>query len=128
MSARDMNLHYAATADARAAQLVGGGAVALTGQNGSPGRQFLGETLDILLAPDGSLTKATGRENVRLDLPASADAPARSIKARTLDADGAQARGSPRPVFRKRRVPRREWQARHLRGRRVPGPLTADAR
>jgi LPS export ABC transporter protein LptC/lipopolysaccharide transport protein LptA len=94
MSARDMNLHYAP--DGRTlehAQLVGGGAVALTGQNGSPGRQFLGETLDILLAPDGALTKATGRENVRLDLPASADAPARSIKARTLDADGAPGTG-----------------------------------
>jgi lipopolysaccharide export system protein LptA len=94
MSARDMNLHYAA--DGRTleqAQLVGGSAVALTGQNGSPGRQFLGETLDIMLAPDGSLTKATGRENVRLDLPASADAPARSIKARTLDADGAPGKG-----------------------------------
>ena len=94
MSARDMNLHY--TADGRTlehAQLLGGGAVALTGQNGSPGRHFLGETLDILLAPDGSLTTATGRENVRLDLPASADAPARSIKARTLDADGAPGKG-----------------------------------
>ena len=94
MSARDMNLHYAA--DGRTlehAQLIGGGAVALTGQNGSPGRQFIGETLDMLLAPVGSLTKATGRENVRLDLPASADAPARSIKARTLDADGVAGKG-----------------------------------
>jgi lipopolysaccharide export system protein LptA len=94
MSARDMNLHYAA--DGRTleqAQLVGSGAVAMTGQNGAPGRQFAGETLDILLAPDGSLTKATGRENVRLDLPASADTPARSIKARTLDADGQAGQG-----------------------------------
>src|SRR4029450_4195099 len=97
MSARDMNLHYAA--DGRTlehAQLVGGGGLALKGQNRSPGRQFLGETLDMLLAPDGSLTKATGRENVRLDLPTSADAPARSIKARTLDADGAPGRGPTR--------------------------------
>lgn len=94
MSARDMNLHYAPDGKTlEHAQLVGGGAVALTGQSGSPGRQFLGETLDILLAPDGALTKATGRENVRLDLPASADAPARSIKARTLDADGAPGAG-----------------------------------
>ena len=94
MAARDMNLHYAADGQTlEHAQLIGGGAVALTGQNGAPGRQFLGETLDILLAPDGSLTKATGRENVRLDLPASADAPARSIKARTLDADGEPGKG-----------------------------------
>jgi lipopolysaccharide export system protein LptA len=94
MSARDMNLHYAP--DGRTlehAQLLGGGAVAMTGQNGSSGRHFFGETLDVLLAPDGSLTKTTGRENVRLDFPASADAPARSIKARTLDADGAAGKG-----------------------------------
>ena len=94
MSARDMNLHYAADGQTlEHAQLIGGGAVAMTGQNGVPGRQFLGETLDILLASDGSLTKATGRENVRLDLPASADTSARSIKARTLDADGAAGKG-----------------------------------
>lgn len=89
MSARDMNLHYAADGDTlEHAQLLGGGAVAMTGQNGAGGRQFLGETLDIVLAADGSLTKVGGRDNVRLDLPAAADAPARSIKARTLDADG----------------------------------------
>jgi LPS export ABC transporter protein LptC len=94
MAARDMNLHYAADGQTlEHAQLIGGGAVALTGQDGSPGRQFLGETLDILLAPDGSLTKATGRENVRLDLPASGETPARSIKGRTLDADGAPGKG-----------------------------------
>ena len=68
-------------------------AVALTGQNGAPGRQVLGETLDLLLAPDGSLTKATGHDNVRLDLPGSPDSAARSIKARTLDAEGAPGKG-----------------------------------
>jgi LPS export ABC transporter protein LptC len=94
MSARDMNLHYAGDGQTlEQAQLLGGGAVAMTGQNGSPGRQFLGETLDIMLAADGALTKATGRENVRLDLPASSDAPARSITARSLDADGAPGKG-----------------------------------
>ena len=94
MSARDMNLHYAKDAESlEHAQLLGAGAVALTGQNGAPGRQFVGETLDIVLAPDGSLTKATGHDNVRLDLPGSPDSPARSIKARTLDADGEPGKG-----------------------------------
>ena len=79
MSARDMNLHYAAEGQTlEHARLLGGGAVAMTGQKGTAGRQFLGETLDMLLAPDGSLTKATGRENVRLDLPASQDAATRT--------------------------------------------------
>ena len=94
MSARDMNLHYAKDGESlEHAQLLGTGAVALTGQNGAPGRQVLGETLDLVLAPDGSLTKATGHDNVRLDLPGSPDSPARSIKARTLDAEGAPGKG-----------------------------------
>jgi LPS export ABC transporter protein LptC len=94
MSARDMNLHYAKDGESlEHAQLLGTGAVALTGQNGAPGRQVLGETLDIVLAPDGSLTKATGHDNVRLDLPGSPDSPARSIKARSLDAEGAPGKG-----------------------------------
>lgn len=94
MSARDMNLHYANDGDSlEHAQLLGGGAVAMTGQNGAAGRQFLGDTLDIRLAPDGSVTKVVGRDNVRLDLPASVDSPARSIKARSIDADGAPGQG-----------------------------------
>jgi LPS export ABC transporter protein LptC len=94
MSARDMNLHYAKDWESlEHAQLLGAGAVALTGQDGAPGRQVLGETLDLVLAPDGSLTKATGHDTVRLDLPGSPDSPARSIKARTLDAEGAPGKG-----------------------------------
>jgi LPS export ABC transporter protein LptC len=94
MSARDMNLHYSEDGKTlEHAALLGDGAVAMTGQNGSKGRQFIGDTLDMIMAPDGSLTKATGRDNVRLDLPGSPDSPARSIKARTLDADGAPGKG-----------------------------------
>jgi len=94
MSARDMNLNYSADGSAlEHAQLTGGGAIAMTGQNGSPGRQVLGDTLDIRMAPDGSLTKVVGRDNVRLDLPGSPDSPARSIKARAIDADGAPGQG-----------------------------------
>jgi len=94
MSARDMNLHYGPDGESlEHAQLIGGGAVAMSGSNGAPGRQFLGDTLDIGLAPEGSVTKVVGRDNVRLDLPASADLPARSIRARAIDADGAPGQG-----------------------------------
>ncbi|PYR64649.1 MAG: LPS export ABC transporter periplasmic protein LptC [Acidobacteria bacterium] len=95
MSARDMNLNYAAEGERALehAQLIGGAAIAMTGHNGSKGRQFLGDTLDIRLAPDGSVTKVVGRDNVRLDLPGSPDSPARSIKARAIDADGAPGGG-----------------------------------
>jgi len=94
MSARDMNLHYGADGESlEHAQLIGSGAVAMTGQNGAAGRQFLGDTLDIGLAPAGSVTKVVGRDNVRLGLPAAADSPARSIKARAIDADGVPGQG-----------------------------------
>jgi len=100
MSARDMNLHYSANGQAlERAELLGKGAVAMTGQDGAAGRQFLGDTLDILLAADGSLTKVTGRENVRLDLPGAPDSPARSIKARTLDGEGAAGKGLTSATF-----------------------------
>jgi LPS export ABC transporter protein LptC/lipopolysaccharide transport protein LptA len=94
MSARDIDLHYAADGETlEHVALAGKSAVAMTGQNGSAGRQFIGETLDILLAADGSVTKATGRDNVRLDLPGAPDSPARSIEARALDADGEPGKG-----------------------------------
>jgi len=94
MSARDMNLHYAEDGQTlQYAELIGGAAVAMTGHPGSKGRQFAGDTLDISLGADGSLTKAIGRDNVRLDLPGLVDMPARSIKAKSLDADGAPGKG-----------------------------------
>jgi LPS export ABC transporter protein LptC len=100
MSARDMNLHYSADGQAlERAQLLGKGAVAMTGQNSAAGRQFLGDTLDILLAPDGSLTRVTGRDNVRLDFPGAPDSPARRIMARTLDGDGVAGKGLTSATF-----------------------------
>lgn len=94
MSARDIDLHYAVERRAidRAA-LVGGAAVGMTGGEGAAGRQFFGETLTLVLAPDGTLTGVTGRDNVRLELGGRADTPARSIRARTLDASGAAGSG-----------------------------------
>jgi len=94
MSARDIDLRYSADGQTlERVGLLGGGAVAMTGQGGSAGRQIIGDTLDIALASDGSLTKATGKDNVRLDLPGSPESPARSIRARALDADGAAGKG-----------------------------------
>jgi LPS export ABC transporter protein LptC len=100
MSARDIDLHYADDGETlERVGLLGGGAVAMTGQGGSAGRQIIGDTLDIALAPDGSLTKATGNGSVRLDLPGSPESPARSIRARTLDADGASGKGLTAATF-----------------------------
>ncbi len=87
MSARDIDLRYAEDGETlERVGLLGGGAVAMTGQGGSAGR-------------DGSLTKATGNDHVRLDLPGSPESPARSIRARTLDADGAAGKGLTAATF-----------------------------
>jgi lipopolysaccharide export system protein LptA len=94
MSARDIDLDY--TDDGQTLERVllnGGAAIAMTGQNGASGRQMMGETLDLVLAPDGALTRATGREKVRLDLPATDGASARSVTARLLDAEGEAGKG-----------------------------------
>ena len=94
MSARDIDLDYTADGETlERALLNGGAALAMKGQNGGSGRRMMGETLDLALAPDGDVTRATGREKVRLDLPASDGVPARSVTARLLDAEGEPGRG-----------------------------------
>ncbi|MGH9203742.1 MAG: LPS export ABC transporter periplasmic protein LptC, partial [Vicinamibacterales bacterium] len=94
MTARDIDLDY--TDDGQQLErvaLMGGAAVALAPASGSAGRKLAGETLDLQLASDGSVTHASGRDNVRLDLPAVAKAPERSIKSKTFDASGQQGAG-----------------------------------
>ena len=132
MKAQDMNLHYAADGESlEHAQLIGGGAIAMTGQNGAAGRQFLGDNLDIMLAPDGSVTKVVGRDRVRLDLPASADTPARSIKARAIDADGTAGQGLTSAKFTDnveyREESRESSSARAARSRTLTVALANDA-
>jgi lipopolysaccharide export system protein LptA len=94
MSARDIDMDY--TDDGVTLErvlLVGGAAVALTGEDGAAGRQIIGETIDLTLGADGTVTRATGRDNVQLTLPASAGTSARTVKAKALDATGEPGRG-----------------------------------
>jgi lipopolysaccharide export system protein LptA len=65
-----------------------------------PGRQIVGEALDVAMAPDGAIVALIGRDKVRLDLPASGDSPAGSIKADTLDGTGEAGRGLTTIEFR----------------------------
>lgn len=94
MTARDIDLDY--TDDGETLERVvlnGEAAVALAAQNGVPGRQLAGETLNLELSHDGALTRATGKDRVQLLLPASEDTPARSVKATLLDAIGEPGKG-----------------------------------
>jgi len=94
MSARDVDLDYAddGTTIERVV-LTGSGAIALKGQNGAAGRQMMGESLTIALAPDGSVTSAAARERSQLDLPADAGTASRQVRAKNFDATGEPGKG-----------------------------------
>jgi LPS export ABC transporter protein LptC len=90
MSARDIDLDYTDDgATLERAQLTGNGQIKMAGGEDGPGRQFAGDLLELTFAPDASLTKAVGRGNVRVDLPATPGAPARTVRAQTFEATGA---------------------------------------
>jgi len=100
MRAQDITLHYGP--DGRTlehALLVGDSSVQLAGPNGTAGQQLLAATIDTALAPDGAVTKLVGREQVRVSLPASADAPPRTITAPQVDGTGQAGRGLTSMVF-----------------------------
>jgi LPS export ABC transporter protein LptC len=89
MSARDIDLDY--TDDGTTlerALLTGNGEIRMASSGEGPGRQFAGDSLELTFAPDASLTRAVGSGNVRVDLPATSGAAARSVRAQTFDATG----------------------------------------
>jgi LPS export ABC transporter protein LptC len=94
MSADAIDLDYADDGETIERVLLNQSAVvALKGQQGGPGRQMVGESLTLTLAPDGAVTSATGREQVQMDLPASGGEAGRRITARNLDAAGEAGKG-----------------------------------
>jgi len=94
MNANDIDLDY--TDDGQALERVlmtKSAGVAVIGPDGTGRREIFGERLELSVAPDGTVTKATGQDGVRLALPADDDTPARSITARTLGGDGVEGKG-----------------------------------
>lgn len=89
MQAQDINLDYAE--DGRTlnqAVLSGESSIKLRRADGSAGQQLTGAWIDVSLAPDGAVTHIASRDNVRVTLPASADAPARTVTAAVIDGTG----------------------------------------
>jgi lipopolysaccharide export system protein LptA len=94
MSARDIDLDY--TDDGATLERValrGEGRIAMRGGEGASGRQFAGDSLDLTVAADSSVTAVTGRGSVRVDLPAGQETPARSIRAEAFDGTGEAGKG-----------------------------------
>jgi LPS export ABC transporter protein LptC len=101
MRADDMDLTYAedgATLDH--VVMRGNGQVKVSGSEGAAGREIAGNLLDILLAPDGSISRVAGRNGVRLDLDGGPDAPARRVTAQWLDGTGESGQGLTAAQFR----------------------------
>lgn len=93
MSARDIDMDYSEDGRTLERVVLNGNAQVTPTSNGESTRSMAAESLDVLLAKDGSIVSATGRENVRLDLPPSGDSPGGRITARTMDASGQEGRG-----------------------------------
>lgn len=100
LNARDLSLDY--TDDGKtleAVRMAGAASAAMAGDGGQPGTQIAGETVDLTLAADGELTGVVARENVRLQLPAKAETPPRTILAQALDGTGEAGKGLTRVTF-----------------------------
>jgi LPS export ABC transporter protein LptC len=123
MSANDIDLDY--TDDGEVLErvlLTGSGAIAMLGSEGADGRQFIGDTLDLSFAADQSLTKVTGRSNVRVDLPGGPATAARSVTAQMFDGAGQAGRGLTSARFADRVEYREEAQ-----GKNAPRSATSNA-
>jgi len=103
MSARDIDLVYAEDGQSlEQALLRGGGAVVLRSAASKARRRLEGETIDIDMGADGTTVIGLGaRGNVRLELPAEGDTPARVITADVLAAVGPPDKGLTTASFRR---------------------------
>lgn len=94
MRARDIDLDY--TDDGATLERVGlrgESSIAMRGGEEAPGRRFEGDSLDLTLAADSSLTAVAGRGSVRVDLPARPGTPARTVRAQAFDGAGEAGKG-----------------------------------
>jgi lipopolysaccharide export system protein LptA len=89
MSATDINIDY--NDDGRTmknATLAGNAVIELVPQQGTTGQKLSGNFMDIGLEPDGSVRNLSTRDNVTAALPATKDAPPRTIRSTALTAAG----------------------------------------
>ena len=101
MGSKDMNLTNAPDGETiEHAILAGGSAIQMAGAGGKPGRRITGDTIDVRLGEDSTVTSLAAREHVQLTVPADKDTPARVIQARFMDATGEPGKGLTGAAFR----------------------------
>jgi lipopolysaccharide transport protein LptA/LPS export ABC transporter protein LptC len=89
LASRDINLDYGD--DGRTLQqanLAGESVIQLAGPSGTAGQHLRGEFVEARLAPDGSVSGLSARQNVTVTLPAARDQTARTIRSNVLTANG----------------------------------------
>jgi lipopolysaccharide export system protein LptA len=101
LKANAIDLHYSEDGTILT-QVVLTGAASLTtaADEHASSRRMSGERLEVQMAADGSVGHITGQEGVQLELPPAQGAPARTIRAGTLDATGEPGRGLTAARFR----------------------------
>jgi LPS export ABC transporter protein LptC len=101
MDSRDMNITYGPDGESiQRAILSGDGVVQMAGAGGTPGRRIAGQTVDVTLADDGSVTALVVRDHVEFALPADKDSPARLIKASAMQGAGEPGKGLTGATFK----------------------------
>lgn len=94
MRARDINLDYAE--DGRTlekATMAGQSTVRIASAGAGADQQLSGEFITFELGSDGAIKTLASRDNVALSLPATAETPARNIRAQQLTGNGAPGQG-----------------------------------
>jgi lipopolysaccharide export system protein LptA len=100
LTGRDINVRYGTDGQTIEHALVVGDAVMQFAGGSRPGGRLSAQTIDVTFAPDGSTpTRLAARDQVALALPGDADAPARSVRAETLDSQGTAGEGLTRATF-----------------------------
>ncbi|HEY7290587.1 MAG TPA: LptA/OstA family protein [Vicinamibacterales bacterium] len=101
LTGSDMTLTYSVDAQTlQRALIVGEAHVQLAGEADAPGQQIAAQTLDIMMAPDGTTPVGlTGRDAVQLTMPGDANTPGRTIQATQIDAKGDAEHGINKATF-----------------------------
>ena len=101
MGSKDMNLTNGPDGETiERALLAGASAIQMAGAGGKPGRRIAGNTLDVKLADDSTVTSLSARQQVQLTVPADKDTPARVIESDVMDGTGEPGKGLTGASFR----------------------------
>ena len=101
MSGEAIDLEYAPdSTNLQRIEMNGSGRVSIAGGEATAARQIAGQWLELMLAPDGSITTIQGRDGVELAIAATGQQAARTVKARTLEGTGAEGQGLQSARFR----------------------------